>query len=60
MLLSDGFTGNVVMKAMEGTAKGLGMVLKREIKSSFISKIGALLMKKIIKKTLNVLLMPQK
>lgn len=49
VLLSDGFTGNVVMKAMEGTAKGLGMVLKREIKSSFISKIGALLMKKSLK-----------
>jgi phosphate acyltransferase len=49
VLLSDGFTANMVMKAMEGTAKGLGMVLKREIKSSFISKIGALLMKKSLK-----------
>lgn len=46
VLLSDGFTGNIVMKSMEGTAKGLGMVLKREIKSSLLGKIGALLMKK--------------
>lgn len=46
ILLSDGFTGNIVMKAMEGAATGLGMVLKREIKSSFRSKLGALLMKK--------------
>ena len=34
------------MKSMEGTAKGLGMVLKREIKSSLLGKIGALFMKK--------------
>lgn len=46
VLLSDGFTGNIVMKSMEGSAKGLGMVLKREIKSSLLGKIGALLMKK--------------
>lgn len=46
ILLTDGFTGNIVMKSMEGTALGLGKVLKREIKSSFRSKIGALFMKK--------------
>lgn len=48
ILLSDGFTSNIVMKTMEGTAKGLGMVLKREIKASLISKIGALFMKKAL------------
>jgi glycerol-3-phosphate acyltransferase PlsX len=48
ILLSDGFTANIVMKTMEGTAKGMGMLLKREIKSSFISKIGALFMKKAL------------
>lgn len=46
ILISDGFTANIVMKTIEGTAKGMGMILKREIKSSIISKIGALLMKK--------------
>jgi glycerol-3-phosphate acyltransferase PlsX len=46
VLLSDGFTGNIVMKTMEGTAKGLGMVLKREIKATFFGKIGALFMRK--------------
>ena len=45
ILLSDGFTANIVMKTMEGTAKGLGMVLKREIKSSIFATIGALFMK---------------
>lgn len=48
IFLSDGFTSNIVMKSMEGTAKGLGMVLKREIKSSFSAKIGALLMRKAL------------
>lgn len=48
ILLSDGFTGNIVMKTMEGTAVGLGKVLKREIKSSFRSKIGALFMRKAL------------
>ena len=48
ILLSDGFTANIVMKTMEGTAKGMGMLLKREIKSSLSSKIGALFMKKAL------------
>ena len=30
ILLSDGFTANIVMKTMEGTAKGLSKILKRE------------------------------
>ncbi len=46
ILLSDGFTGNIVMKTMEGAAKGLGAVLKREIKSTLAGKIGALFMRK--------------
>ncbi|HRX45472.1 MAG TPA: phosphate acyltransferase PlsX [Acholeplasmataceae bacterium] len=45
VLLSDGFTANIVMKTMEGTAKGLGAILKREIKSSVFSMIGGLFMK---------------
>ncbi len=48
VFLSDGFTSNIVMKSMEGTAKGLGMVLKREIKASFFAKIGALFMRKAL------------
>jgi phosphate acyltransferase len=49
VFLTDGFTGNIVMKTMEGSAKGLTMVLKREIKSRLLSKIGAILMKKSLK-----------
>jgi phosphate acyltransferase len=50
ILLSDGFTGNIVMKTMEGAAKGLGEVLKREIKAGFLSKIGALFMRGALKR----------
>jgi glycerol-3-phosphate acyltransferase PlsX len=50
ILISDGFTANIVMKTMEGTAKGMGMLLKREIKAGFMSKIGALFMKKALTK----------
>ena len=49
IFLTDGFTGNIVMKTMEGTAKGMSMVLKREIKSSFFSIIGAIFMRKALK-----------
>ncbi len=48
IFLSDGFTANIVMKTMEGTAKGLGKVLKREIKSSISASIGALFMRKAL------------
>lgn len=41
VLVSDGFTANIVMKTMEGTAKAMGDILKREIKSSLIAKLAA-------------------
>jgi len=50
ILLTDGFTGNILMKSMEGTTYGLGKVLKRELKSSLKSKIGGLLIKGALKK----------
>lgn len=46
VLISDGFTANIVMKTVEGTAKGLGKILKQEITKGFFGKIGALLSKK--------------
>jgi len=49
ILVTDGFSGNLVMKTMEGTAKAVGSLLKQEIKKSFKSKIGALFMKKALK-----------
>ncbi len=50
IFLSDGFTANMVMKTMEGTAKGLGAILKREIKASLGGMIGALFMRKALKR----------
>ena len=50
IIVSDGFTGNVAMKAFEGTAKGMGALLKKEIKSSLGGKIGYLFMRKNLKR----------
>lgn len=46
IIVTDGFTGNVAMKAFEGTAKGMGELLKKEIKTSLGGIIGALFMKR--------------
>jgi len=46
IMISDGFTANIVMKTIEGTAKGMGKILKANLTSSFFGKIGALLAKK--------------
>jgi glycerol-3-phosphate acyltransferase PlsX len=48
IVLTDGYTGNVLMKTMEGTAKAMGGMLKEEIKSSLGGIIGALFMKKAL------------
>lgn len=46
ILISDGFTANIVMKTIEGTAKGMGKLLKKNLMSSFSGKIAGLLAKK--------------
>ena len=46
VVVTDGFTGNAVLKSVEGTAAALMTVLKSSIKSGGVkSKMGALLMK---------------
>lgn len=49
IVVADGFYGNILLKSVEGTAKFVMDSLKKEIKSSFWSKIGALFMKKTFK-----------
>jgi glycerol-3-phosphate acyltransferase PlsX len=49
VVVADGFAGNVLLKSTEGAMKGLLKTLKSEIKSSFVSKIGALFMRKTFK-----------
>lgn len=50
VIVSDGFTGNMVLKSIEGTGKTMGKMLKQEIKSSFGGVFGYLFMKKNLKR----------
>lgn len=50
MVVSDGFAGNVLLKSAEGAVKFLLKTMKKEIKASFFSKIGALFMGGTFKK----------
>ncbi|MCF7926831.1 MAG: phosphate acyltransferase PlsX [Candidatus Izimaplasma sp.] len=50
ILISDGFTANIVMKTIEGTAKGLGSILKQELNKGILGKIGAVLSMKNLKR----------
>jgi len=45
VVVTDGFTGNVIIKLSEGVSKFLLDVLKAEITSRSVSKVGALLAK---------------
>lgn len=55
VLLTDGFTGNMVIKTLEGTAKGSGIILKDCIKSTLWGKIGYLFMRKNLNKYKSIL-----
>ncbi len=43
IVVCDGFVGNVALKLSEGLAQSIGRILKGVLKSSWISKLGALL-----------------
>jgi glycerol-3-phosphate acyltransferase PlsX len=43
VIVTDGFTGNVALKTIEGTAKAVGEYLKRALYSSTRAKVGGLL-----------------
>lgn len=47
LIVSDAFSGNVLIKSTEGTALELLKKIKKDIMSSFINKIGALFLKKM-------------
>lgn len=49
ILITDGFTGNMIMKTSEGVAKAVGVFFKQEINQSFRAKLGYLFMKPIFK-----------
>jgi len=43
VVVCDGFVGNVALKLSEGLAKSMSRILKDELKSSWLSKLGTLL-----------------
>ncbi len=53
VIVADGFAGNVLVKGCEGAVKTVMSILKTSIKSHFMSKIGALFMKKSFKELKN-------
>lgn len=55
IVVADGFYGNILLKSVEGTALFVVGELKDKIKQSFLSKVGALFMKKSLKSLKNTL-----
>ena len=49
VIVTDGFTGNIALKTLEGTAKFILKTLKASIAHSLLGKIGALLLKPALK-----------
>ena len=45
VVVTDGFTGNILLKSSEAVAKLITTILKEELKSSLVTTIGALLAK---------------
>ena len=52
VIVTEAFTGNVILKMYEGVASALMSIIKKSLLSSLKTKIGALLIKKDLKKTL--------
>ncbi len=50
VMVSDGFTGNIAMKAVEGCGKAVSTIMKKEFKRNLFTKLKALLCGDIIKK----------
>ncbi|WP_145398496.1 phosphate acyltransferase PlsX [Staphylococcus epidermidis] len=46
VVITDGYTGNMVLKNLEGTAKSIGKMLKETIMSSFKNKLAGAVLKK--------------
>lgn len=49
VVVADGFNGNVLLKSTEGAVLSVMSMLKHSIKSHFMSKVGAVFMKKTFK-----------
>ena len=49
VVVTDGFTGNILLKTSEGVANAISKLMKKNIKRSPISMAGALMMKKVFR-----------
>ncbi|MFQ7058205.1 MAG: phosphate acyltransferase PlsX [Turicibacter sanguinis] len=47
IIVADGYSGNIALKAVEGTSKSVFSLLKEELMSSTRGKVGALILKPI-------------
>src|SRR5579885_983439 len=43
VVVTDGFTGNIALKTAEGTARLMGSYLRQALKSSILSRMGAVI-----------------
>ena len=50
VIVTDGFTGNVIIKLAEGVSKMMEAVLEAELTSNYVSTVGALLAKPALKR----------
>ena len=50
VIVCDGFSGNLVLKASEGVASAISSVLKKEIKSCICSMFGSLFLRGVFKR----------
>ena len=46
VIVADGFAGNVMLKTLEGVARGMGDLIKKEAKKNIFASLGALMMGK--------------
>lgn len=53
VMVAEGFAGNVLLKASEGAVGAVLSLLKKSIKSHFLSKLGALFMRNTFKELKN-------
>jgi glycerol-3-phosphate acyltransferase PlsX len=51
VVVTDGFTGNVVLKAIEGTAKLFSDIMRKSFKESILSQLGYILARPSINKS---------
>lgn len=50
VVVSDGYTGNIALKSIEGCGKAVSGILKREFKKNLFCKLRALLVKDVLNK----------